>query len=77
VLNLVRETRGGQLYQSKWGTRMSGTGPYAALLENRFKLALRRLGLDRRRPEFDLTLFRPPGGARENKPRVHDQLSLW
>ncbi|MCC7046267.1 MAG: PA0069 family radical SAM protein [Alphaproteobacteria bacterium] len=69
VLDLVRETRGGQLYEATFGKRMTGTGPYAQLVRNRFKLAGRKLGLDRRKLNLDVTRFRPPPG-------VGDQLSL-
>ncbi len=70
VLKLMRECRGGALYQAGFGRRMSGQGPVADLLAQRFDHACRRLGLDRRRWELDETLFRPP-------PRVGDQLPLW
>jgi DNA repair photolyase len=71
VLELVRDMRGGALYDSAWGRRMKGEGPYAELLKRRFELARKRLGLDRNaeRWEFDLTLFRPP-------PKAGDQLEL-
>jgi DNA repair photolyase len=48
VLALVRETREGKLYQSQFGTRMRGTGPYAELLRQRYRLAMRKLGLAKR-----------------------------
>jgi DNA repair photolyase len=57
---LVRETRGGAMYQSEFGRRMRGTGPYAQLLEQRFRAARTRYGLDRSRPELDTTRFRRP-----------------
>lgn len=60
VLDLVRETRGGKLYKSQFGERMRGTGPYADLLRQRFRLAAKRLALDRRRPDLRLDLFRRP-----------------
>ena len=71
VLELVRTMRGGELYDSSWGERMRGTGPYAELLRRRFQVARKRLGLDRAsaRWNFDLTLFKPP-------PRAGDQLTL-
>jgi DNA repair photolyase len=69
VLDLVRQTRDGQLYDSTFGRRMSGTGPVAQLVRQRFRLACRRLGLDRRRLALDVTRFRPP-------PAVGDQLTL-
>ncbi|WP_408901878.1 PA0069 family radical SAM protein [Plastoroseomonas hellenica] len=45
VLALVREMRGGALYDSRFGIRQRGTGPYAELLAKRFTLALGRYGL--------------------------------
>jgi len=70
VLSLVRQSRGGELYRSGWGTRMKGTGPYAEMLRARFKLAVKRLGLNERRWELDCTRFRPP-------PRAGDQMALF
>lgn len=69
VLSLIRQARAGGLYQSEFGTRMTGTGPIAELLSRRFKLACRRLGLDGRRWDLDCELFRPP-------PARGDQLPL-
>lgn len=60
VLSLVRQSRDGALYRSAFGTRMKGTGPYAALLRQRFQNAARRLGLQGRRWELDCSRFRPP-----------------
>jgi len=45
VLNLIRDTRGGELYRSNWGERMRGTGPVAELLAQRFNTAARKHGL--------------------------------
>jgi hypothetical protein len=43
---------------------MRGTGPYAQLLRNRFKLACRRLKLNSAaRGSLDTTRFSPPGPA--------------
>jgi len=47
VLSLLRQLRGGALYDSQWGSRQRGSGPFAALLEARFRKAARRLGLVR------------------------------
>ena len=60
ILNLVRSMRDGKLYQSEFGTRMTGSGPYADLLAKRFRLAASRRGLTRRDWQFNTTLFRPP-----------------
>lgn len=44
VLELVRQCRGGGVYQAQFGTRMRGTGAYADLIAQRFALAKRRNG---------------------------------
>jgi len=61
VMSLIRDMRGGRDYDPRFGTRMRGTGPYAQLLSNRFRLASLRLKLNfEPRPQLDTTLFRPP-----------------
>lgn len=60
VLNTVRETRGGKLYDSQWGSRMRGKGVYADLIERRFALACKRLGLNRDAWTLDTSQFVPP-----------------
>jgi len=70
VLSLVRQTRGGALNDPRFGSRMTGEGTYAQLINQRFNLACRRLGFNRNTWRFDLSLFRPP-------PRPGDQLSLF
>jgi DNA repair photolyase len=47
VLSLLKQLRGGQLYDSEWGSRQRGFGPFAALLKARFQKARRRHGLER------------------------------
>jgi DNA repair photolyase len=62
VMSLINQTRGGKDYNSKFGQRMSGTGPYAELLRMRFELARRKCGFDDAHGRHELTtdLFRPP-----------------
>jgi len=58
VLNLLRELRGGRLNDPRFGHRMRGAGPYAALLSARFAAACRRSGLGNGRgPELDCSQF--------------------
>jgi len=59
VLNRIYEARGGKAYDSSFGKRMTGTGEYAGLLGQRFKLAYKRLAYPGA-PDFNLSLFRPP-----------------
>ena len=64
VMSLIRDMRGGRDNDPRFGTRMRGTGPYAQLLSNRFRLACRRLNLNSEpRGPLDTMLFRPPGRA--------------
>jgi DNA repair photolyase len=45
VMSLVRQCRGGATYDTRFGHRMRGTGPFAELLHSRFEVCCRRLGL--------------------------------
>jgi DNA repair photolyase len=45
VMSVVQQVRGGRDYDSAFGTRMRGSGEYARLIERRFEIACRRLGL--------------------------------
>ena len=68
VMSLVRQCRGGANYDSRFGARMRGEGPFADLLARRFQVACKRLGLNRRELRgLDCQRFAPPGA----------QLALW
>ncbi len=69
VMSLIQQTRGGASYDATFGSRMVGSGPIAELIRQRFRLAIRRLGLNQRRLALDTSRFRPP-------PRAGDQLAL-
>ncbi len=61
VLDLLRQARGGRLYDSRFGYRQTGTGPQAQILTARFRAACRRLGLaDERDFDLETKLFRRP-----------------
>ncbi len=60
VMSLVQQVRGGRDYDAAFGTRMRGTGTFAELIEQRFDLASKRLGLARDRTPLDRSRFRPP-----------------
>jgi len=64
VLSLIRQIRGGALYQSGFGVRMKGEGPIAELLSARFGAAVKRLGLNRIRYRLDTLRFSVPERAR-------------
>lgn len=60
VMSVIRSMRGGKDYDSTWGTRMKGEGPYAWQIGRRFEMACRRLGLNAARRPLRTDLFRPP-----------------
>jgi len=64
VLSLIRQMRGGALYQAEFGTRMKGEGPIAQLLGARFQAAVKRLGLNKIRYRLDTLRFAVPDSAR-------------
>ena len=60
VLSLMRSTRGGKLYDAKWGERMVGEGAYAWIIGRRFEVAAQRLGLNQSSVELRTDRFTPP-----------------
>lgn len=61
VMSVIRSMRGGRENDPRFGTRMRGTGPFAQLLRNRFRIACRRLNLNAStRGPLSTALFRPP-----------------
>jgi DNA repair photolyase len=68
VMSIVRQMRGGRENDPNFGSRMTGTGNYAELMEKRFDIACRRYGLNvRERPDLDCSRFRPPSPAGQLK----------
>jgi DNA repair photolyase len=68
VISIVHQMRGGKDNDPRFGTRMTGTGNYAELMEKRFDIACRKFGLNghgapRRRAELDCSRFRAPSPA--------------
>jgi DNA repair photolyase len=70
VFALIRQMRGGKDYDSAFGKRMTGSGPYAWMLGRRFETACARLGLNERKTTLATEHFSPPRPAAE-------QLSLF
>jgi DNA repair photolyase len=65
VMSLVRSMRQGKDYDSSWGQRMSGVGPYAWQIGRRFEIACTRLGLNTARLKLRSDLFCSPGGSEQ------------
>ncbi len=70
VMGRVRELHGGRDYDAEWGKRLTGEGLYADLFQQRFRVALKKLGLSAELPVLRTDLFRVP-------PRAGDQLELF
>ena len=60
IEGLIREMHSGKLYDSKWGSRMRGHGPYAEGVAKTFDVFAHKLGLDAPWEELDCSQFRPP-----------------
>lgn len=60
VMSLIRQSHAGKEYDATFGTRMRGTGSYADMIENRYRLACKRLGLNQQRVLLDTGQFRVP-----------------
>lgn len=75
VLSLMRQTRNGQLYDARFGVRQRGTGEYAEVLAQRFRLARRRFGFRAAAPKLDTSGFQPPVVSPREAMRM--QLSLF
>jgi len=70
VMSLVRALRGGKDYDAKWTERQTGAGPIADALSDRFRLACKRLELNKERASLDTGKFKVP-------PKAGDQLTLF
>lgn len=60
VINLLQSMHGGEDYNSAFGHRQRGSGPYADQIALRFKLARNRLNLDIERLKLRTDLFKRP-----------------
>ena len=63
VMNRIQDMRGGKDYDAAFGSRMKGEGLWAELIQQRFDIAVERLGIGRRITRFtslDNSRFRRP-----------------
>jgi DNA repair photolyase len=75
VMHRIQDTREGRDYDSRFFNRMRGEGVLAQLIRTRFDNTVRRLGLNRDRPDLRTDLFQKPPAARPKAP-IAEQLSL-
>ena len=62
VMSIIRSVRGGRDNDPDFFTRMQGSGPWADLIRARFRIAMRKHGMENRRVTLRTDLFRPPAG---------------
>jgi DNA repair photolyase len=62
VMNMIRDMRGGRDNDPAFGSRMTGQGAWAALIQGRMARAKARAGLAAARVTLRTDLFAPPGG---------------
>lgn len=66
VMSLIQQMHGGKDYDSTFGNRMRGQGPFADLIAQRFAKAYKRLEFGRL-PRLDCSQFQPP---RKQSPQI-------
>ncbi|MBM3506182.1 MAG: PA0069 family radical SAM protein [Alphaproteobacteria bacterium] len=69
VMSLIRSVRDGRDNDPRFFSRMRGSGPYAEMIDQRFRTACQRLGFNKERAKLDTSLFKPPS--------ADGQLALW
>jgi DNA repair photolyase len=68
VMSLIQQMRGGKDYDSAYGKRMRGEGPFADLIAMRFAKAYKRIGFGRL-PTLDCSNFLPPMLEKADSPQ--------
>lgn len=63
IMARLRDMRGGKDNDPRFGTRFTGEGLWAELLQQRLRKTTTRLGLGRERHDFDFSEFRPPSAS--------------
>jgi DNA repair photolyase len=70
IWNQIKECHGGQVNDSRFGTRMRGEGKIAESIRQIFYMAKKKYMAGRHMPEYDLSLFGRP-------PKAGDQLKIF
>ena len=74
AIALTQSMHGGKDYESQWGRRMAGSGPYAWMIGRRFEIAAKRLGYREESIKLRSDLFCAPTVAGAG---ASQQLSLF
>ncbi len=65
IIGRIRQVRGGRLYDSRFGERYRGQGPYWENLKQMFEVSVRKYGLNRPRSEPERPPFKRPTAQAE------------
>ncbi len=72
ILNRIKELHGGKLYDSNFGTRLTGEGVWADTIKKIFESNCRKYGLNKYKTPLPVNLFRVPDSISDN-----DQLNIF
>jgi DNA repair photolyase len=67
VMAIIQDMRGGRDNDPDFGSRMRGQGPWAELIRTRFRLAVKRAGLNQHRWTLATDGFRPPADGTQGE----------
>lgn len=67
VMSIIQDMRGGRDNDPGFGTRMRGQGPWAELIRTRFRIALKRSGLNRHTWRLAVDGFRTPADGMQGE----------
>ncbi|WP_244181777.1 PA0069 family radical SAM protein [Blastomonas natatoria] len=67
VMAIIQQMRGGRDNDPEFGARMRGQGPWADLIRTRFRLAVKRAGLNQHKWLLDTTSFRAPADGMQGE----------
>lgn len=67
VMSIIQDMRGGRDNDPDFGTRMRGQGPWAELIRTRFRIALKRAGINRHAWKLSVEGFRAPADGMQGE----------
>lgn len=76
VMSIIRQSRGGRENDPEFGSRMTGEGVFAQLIQQRFRKAVERIGYNQRDYLRNTAAFAVPERYRK-KPKESPQLGLF
>jgi len=70
VMSIIRQSRDGRENSAAFHDRMKGSGLFAEMIRQRFRLATRKLGMNTEKQPLDTTRFTPPVSADNKQMRL-------